>query len=124
MDNISVARAFSVKLNDGGSAHCRRGGPFTDSTTAPGDIVSGDGCNNIGGVRLCGDWDDSCLGICVIIRVVTTEADKYVICKTMETSVTDSGESSNLRELASRYDAQARKVPKLTSAWEFERAVH
>ena len=106
MDNVCVARAFPVKLNDGGSAHCRRGDVFTDSMTPPGDIVPRDGCNDIGGVRSRRDGGDSSVGICIIIRVATTEADKNVICKAMETSVADSGESSNFKKCASQYDTE------------------
>ena len=84
MDNICSASAFSVELNNGGSAHRRRSDPFTNSTTPPGDIISRDGCNDVGGIGLRRDRGDRRVGVCIIIRVATAEADKDIICNAME----------------------------------------
>ena len=84
MDNICGASAFPVELNNGGSAHRGRSDSFTNSTTPPGDIVPRDGCNDVGGIRLCRNRDERRVGVCIIIRVATAEADKDLICKAIE----------------------------------------
>ena len=84
MDNICGASTFPVELNKGRSAHRGRSDSFTNSTTPPGDIVPRDGCDDVGGVRLCRDRGDSDVGDCSIIRVATAEADKDIICKAIE----------------------------------------